>query len=88
MEIDYYSNNCEKTFDITIEEIMEMQRQKHIKDLKNFKNILENKVEIIFKGNESEEEIREWVNSHLELVYDYIEQNYEEEICGTGFNHR
>lgn len=88
MEIDYYSNNCEKTFDITIEEIMEIQRQKHIKDLKNFKNILENKVEIIFKGNESEEEIREWVNSHLELVYDYIEQNYEEEICGTGFNHR
>lgn len=88
MEIDYYSNNCEKTFDITIEEIMEIQRQKRIKDLKNFKNILENKVEIIFKGNESEEEIREWVNSHLELVYDYIEQNYEEEICGTGFNHR
>ena len=49
MEIDYYSNNCEKTFDITIEEIMEIQRQKHIKDLKDFKNILENKVEIIFK---------------------------------------
>lgn len=88
MEIDYYSNNCERTFDITIEEIIEIQRQKHIKDLKNFKNILENKVEIIFNGNESEEVIREWVNSHLELVYDYIEQNYEEEICGTGFNHR
>lgn len=88
MEIDYYSNNCEKTFDITIEEIMEIQRQKHIKDLKNFKNILENKVEPIFKGNEEEEVVREWVNSHLELVYDYIEQNYEEEICGTGFNHR
>ena len=88
MEIDYYSNNCEKTFDITIEEIIEIQRQKRIKDLKNFKNILENKVEIIFNGNESEEVIREWVNSHLELVYDYIEQNYEEEICGTGFNHR
>lgn len=88
MEIDYYSNNCEKTFDITIEEIIEIQRKKHIKDLKNFKNILENKVETIFNGNESEEVIREWVNSHLELVYDYIEQNYEEEICGTGFNHR
>jgi|LSQX01.3.fsa_nt_gb hypothetical protein len=88
MEIDYYSNNCEKTFDITIEEIMEIQRQKHIKDLKDFKNILENKVEPIFKGNEEEEVVREWVNSHLELVYDYIEQNYEEEICGTGFNHR
>ena len=88
MEIDYYSNNCEKTFDISIEEIMEIQRQKHIKDLKDFKNILENKVEPIFKGNEEEEVVREWVNSHLELVYDYIEQNYEEEICGTGFNHR
>jgi len=88
MEIDYYSNNCEKTFDITIEEIMEIQRQKHIKDLKDFKNILENKVEPIFKGNEEEEVVREWVNSHLELVYDYIEQNYEEEICGTGFSHR
>lgn len=88
MEIDYYSNNCERTFDITVEEIIEIQRQKRIKDLKNFKNILENKVEIIFNGNESEEVIREWVNSHLELVYDYIEQNYEEEICGTGFNHR
>lgn len=88
MEIDYYSNNCEKTFDISIEEIMEIQRQKHIKDLKNFKNILENKVEIIFNGNESEEVFREWVNSHLELVYDYIEQNYEEEICGIGFSHR
>ena len=88
MEIDYYSNNCEKTFDITIEEIMEIQRQKHIKDLKDFKNILENKVEIIFKGNESEEEIREWVIQHLEEVYTYIEENYEEEICGTGFNHR
>ena len=88
MEIDYYSNNCERTFDITIEEIIEIQRQKHIKDLKNFKNILENKVEKIFDENESEEAFREWVNSHLELVYDYIEQNYEEEICGTGFNHR
>lgn len=88
MEIDYYSNNCEKTFDITIEEIIEIQRQKHIKDLKNFKNILQNKVEKIFDENESEEVFREWVNSHLELVYDYIEQNYEEEICGTGFNHR
>lgn len=88
MEIDYYSNNCEKTFDITIEEIIEIQRQKHIKDLKNFKNILQNKVEEIFDENESEEVFREWVNSHLELVYDYIEQNYEEEVCGTGFNHR
>lgn len=88
MEIDYYSNNCERTFDITIEEIIEIQRQKRIKDLKNFKNILENKVEIIFNGNEEEEVVREWINSHLELVYDYIEQNYEEEICGTGFNHR
>lgn len=88
MEIDYYSNNCERTFDITIEEIIEIQRQKHIKDLKNFKNILQNKVEKIFDENESEEAFREWVNSHLELVYDYIEQNYEEEICGTGFNHR
>lgn len=88
MEIDYYSNNCEKTFDISIEEIIEIQRQKHIKDLKNFKNILQNKVEKIFDENESEEAFREWVNSHLELVYDYIEQNYEEEICGTGFNHR
>lgn len=88
MEIDYYGNNCEKTFDITIEEIIEIQRQKHIKDLKNFKNILQNKVEKIFDENESEEAFREWVNSHLELVYDYIEQNYEEEICGTGFNHR
>lgn len=88
MEIDYYSNNCEKTFDISIEEIIEIQRQKRIKDLKNFKNILENKVEEIFDENESEEVFREWVNSHLELVYDYIEQNYEEEICGTGFNHR
>lgn len=88
MEIDYYSNNCEKTFDITIEEIIEIQRQKRIKDLKNFKNILENKVEQIFNGNEEEEVVREWVNSHLELVYDYIEQNYEEEICGVGFSHR
>ena len=87
-EVDYYGNNYEGTFTITSEEIMEMQRKKHIQDLKILKKVIENKVEPLFNGNEPLEKWEEWIKNNLELIYSYIEETYEEEICGKGYNHR
>lgn len=72
-DIDYYGNYYEGTFTLSLKEIQSIQKQHNLLPILN--------------NDECEYAIMAWIEDHMDVIYEYIEREYEE-TNGQGYNHR